>query len=208
MPRTAYVLLSDGASYHPVENYLCVAENDLLNFYPGDTYRDTWAIPASSSSAGSDKGLWFPDDGWAYSNGVGIANPTYARVSDEVAHEPPRDNRNRQTRLRFFAGVEYTFTVDTTDNVLILPSGNELTVGSMISVTSDNALPGGLSAAKLYYVVASSGLRIKVSETSGGAAVDITNAGTGVHTAYARVVIADFKPSEWTSWSNAKPTRF
>ena len=208
MSRNAYVLLSDGASYHPVTNYLAVAENDVLDFYPGDTYRDLFPIPESSAGPSADKGLWFPNDGLAYSNGVGLANQTYARVSDEVAHKAPRDNRNRQTRLRFFAGVEYEFTVDTAADTLILPAGHELDVGTMITLTSTIALPAGLSAGQLYFVIAASALRVKLSTTNGGSAVNITGAGTGTHTAFARVVIADFKPSEWTSWSNAKPSRF
>lgn len=48
---------------------------------------------------------------------------------------------------------------------------------------SGGALPAGLTAATVYYMVPTSGTCFKVSATLGGSVVDLTDTGTGTHTA-------------------------
>jgi hypothetical protein len=212
MSRTAYVTLEDGASYQPVTDYIAVLETDVTPWYSGDTYRDLFGIPSVTASAvnsGAATGVWFPAaDGQVFDASFGASNQVRAHLSDDLTHTAPRDAKQRQTRLRFYAGLEYVFTADAAADVLILPAGMELSIDDVLSVTTDNALPGGLAANTLYYVISASARRIKVSTTMGGAAVNISSAGTGTHTAFARVLIADFKPTTWTCWSNTKPQRF
>jgi hypothetical protein len=77
-----------------------------------------------------------------------------------------------------------TFTAATTD--LITLNSHGLLAGDRVRFTNTGgALPAGLAAATNYFVIAS-GLTanaFKVSATVGGAAVDITDTGTGTHTA-------------------------
>lgn len=76
-----------------------------------------------------------------------------------------------------------TFTAATTDVITLAAHG--LLAGDRLRFTTTGTLPAGLSLATTYYVIAS-GLganTFKVSATLGGAAVDITDTGTGVHTA-------------------------
>lgn len=67
---------------------------------------------------------------------------------------------------------------------LAVPNGDPLPrVGSNVSYTSTGSSPGGLTTARTYFVQAHlSGTEFTVSLTSGGAALTITSAGTGVHT--------------------------
>lgn len=80
------------------------------------------------------------------------------------------------------------FTVNTTTDQIIsagngrpgYTSANNFS-GSIVVFTSTGTLPAGLSAGTDYYIL-DSGPDFQVSLTSGGAAVDITDAGTGTHT--------------------------
>lgn len=84
-----------------------------------------------------------------------------------------------------------TFTADAGTDV-VTASAHGLTNGQRVRLTSTGTLPAGLSAAIAYYVVNKTTNTFQVSLTSGGAAVDITDAGTGTHTftrRYSRVDI-------------------
>lgn len=50
------------------------------------------------------------------------------------------------------------------------------------------SLPAGLSADTDYYVVSASGSTFKLAATRGGAAINITDAGTGTHYVFARLL--------------------
>lgn len=90
-----------------------------------------------------------------------------------------RFQRNSVT-VTYKAGYATSFTADTTD-VLTL-AGRVPVSGEVVRVwNSGGALPGGLAAATDYYMVNVSGQTCKLSLTSGGSAVDITNAGSGLH---------------------------
>lgn len=75
------------------------------------------------------------------------------------------------------------FTVDIATDEIIL-SGHGRYNNSRVLFTTTGTLPAGLSAATIYYCIVTSSSRFKVSLTSGGGAVDITDAGTGVHTCH------------------------
>jgi hypothetical protein len=79
------------------------------------------------------------------------------------------------------AGQTFT-TAFATD--LITSVAHGLIAGDRIRVSTDTTLPAGMAAATNYFVIAS-GLTadaFKVSATSGGATIDITDNGTGVQT--------------------------
>jgi hypothetical protein len=80
-------------------------------------------------------------------------------------------------------GAIDTCTAATTD-LITVASAHGLVEGDRVRFSSTTTLPAGLSPATDYYVIAS-GLTttaLKVSATSGGSAVDITDTGTGTHT--------------------------
>jgi hypothetical protein len=76
----------------------------------------------------------------------------------------------------------FAFTADAASD-LLTTVGHGLAAGDPVRFTTTGALPAGLALATTYYVMAG-GLTadaFKVSATLGGAAVDITDAGTGTH---------------------------
>lgn len=72
------------------------------------------------------------------------------------------------------------FTVDAGTDV-ITSAGHGLSDGDVLLLTTSNALPAGLSAGTPYFVRDKTTDTFKLSATSGGAAIDLTTAGTGVH---------------------------
>jgi len=64
---------------------------------------------------------------------------------------------------------------------IITATAHGLSNGMTLQVTSAGTLPAGLTASTVYYVISSTTNTFKVSLTSGGAAVDITDTGSGTH---------------------------
>lgn len=87
-----------------------------------------------------------------------------------------------------------TFTADASTNTLT-SSGHGLTNGELVNFLSDGTLPGGIGSfddGYFYYVINATTNTFQISETEGGAAVDITSAGSGTHdwyTDYSKIVI-------------------
>lgn len=73
------------------------------------------------------------------------------------------------------------FTVDD-DTDVVESEGHGLANGTRLLVSSSGTLPDGLNAGKIYYVIDAAEDTFKLSETSGGSAVSIEDAGTGTHT--------------------------
>jgi len=72
------------------------------------------------------------------------------------------------------------FTAATNDFITDVAHG--LLNGDVVSFTTTDTLPAGLSLLTNYYVVEKTDDTFKVSLTKGGTAVDITDTGTGTHT--------------------------
>jgi len=76
-----------------------------------------------------------------------------------------------------------TFTAVAATNVITTSAAHGLNIGDRVRVSSATTLPAGLSAATNYFVISvPSTTTLTLSATSGGAVVDITDTGTGVHT--------------------------
>ena len=72
------------------------------------------------------------------------------------------------------------FTVDAGTDFATSPA-HGLSNGDRIMVFSSTTLPAGLSLATVYFVVNKTANTFQLSLTSGGAAIDLTDAGTGTH---------------------------
>lgn len=75
-----------------------------------------------------------------------------------------------------------SFTADAGTDYITF--GNSLAVnGAAITVSTSGGLPGGLAVNTTYYLVNSAGYTAQLSTSLGGAAVNITSSGSGIHTA-------------------------
>lgn len=109
----------------------------------------------------------------------------------------PANDTNRQADLVIPGATVFTAADFANDRLSV--SGKALVDGLNITVSSDTTLPGGLAPATTYYIrdasynATSNITTFKVSATSGGSAIDITDAGTGVHTLRNRAGSADLR---------------
>jgi hypothetical protein len=77
-------------------------------------------------------------------------------------------------------GVTLAFTADAgTDELTATSHG--LANGNAIKFASSGTIPGGLNESSIFWVVNKTANTLQVATTVGGAAVDITSAGSGVH---------------------------
>jgi uncharacterized phiE125 gp8 family phage protein len=105
----------------------------------------------------------------------GSVTPAYSVTWPDTYEHP------NAVSVNFIAGHATPFTVNTTTDTLTAkghPFANNDPVRLM---NSGGALPAGTSDYLDYYAVSVSGDTLKLSLTEGGAAVDITSAGTGTH---------------------------
>ena len=82
-------------------------------------------------------------------------------------------------------GTLFTFTVNTSTEVLTLNATHGIANGSTVKVSSSTTIPAGLAVATTYYVINASGADLKLSATLGGTAINITSAGSGTHNIWA-----------------------
>lgn len=81
--------------------------------------------------------------------------------------------------------VVETVTISSAEPGVISWAGHGLENGTPIVFSTTGALPTGLTAGTTYYVVAAATDSFSVAATVGGAAIDTSSAGSGVHTATA-----------------------
>jgi lysophospholipase L1-like esterase len=78
--------------------------------------------------------------------------------------------------------AEQPFTAtDGTPELVINASGHQFQNGNAVQFTTDNTLPGGLTAGVTHYVINRTDNTFEVSLTSGGPAISYVNPGTGTH---------------------------
>lgn len=102
-------------------------------------------------------------------------NPAYAQSWDS-----PRPQLG-SIEITFTAGYLIPFTVNTTSNVLTFTDYEPTNGDSFRLSNSGGALPAPLAENTTYYVVNASGSTCKLSTSSGGAAVDLVQSGSGLH---------------------------
>lgn len=87
-------------------------------------------------------------------------------------------------------GIVFT-AVAATDVITAVNHG--FSNGDRILVDSAGTLPGGLANQTVYYVISATTNTFKLSTSSGGSAVNITDTGTGVHGAYSQFRVPDMR---------------
>lgn len=169
-------------------------------------------LRASMRNMGAGLFLW---QEWAYSKaasvsrGYGVANGPEqfyvfldSRTPGGDPTNPKRDLIGGRLGMGLIpselpTGEVYTFTADAGTDVLTA-TGHTFENGNGVQLQTDGGtLPAPLEADVLYYVRDVSGDTLKLSETLGGAAIDLTDAGSGTLEIYAvAFVSAGFTSSD------------
>lgn len=117
----------------------------------------------------------------------GLIYPAYGKTWPSTRDMPSA------VTVRFIAGYVTPFTVTDVPNNVITPKGGRTYAnGDVLRLTnSGGALPDPLKVETDYYVVNVSGATFKLALTAGGAAIDLTNGGSGI--SYIGELPADIK---------------
>lgn len=106
--------------------------------------------------------------------------PGAVRLAYSQSWPSIRDIENAVT-VRFRAGHLVPFTAEATSNLCTGYDHPFADTDQVFLSTTDGDLPAGLSTDTPYFVRDVSGNDFKLAATSGGSAIDITDAGTGTH---------------------------
>ena len=88
------------------------------------------------------------------------------------------ERNGRKVTLDDTGGIAFTADAGTDT---ITSAAHGLANADRVFVSSQTTLPGGLSASTVYYVISAAANTFQLAATEGGAAINITTAGTGVH---------------------------
>lgn len=102
-------------------------------------------------------------------------------ADDDQVWPTDRPRPGPAVAVEFVSGFATPFTAVASTDVLTL-SGRSYSVGDAVQVwNSGGALPAPLAELTVYYVVSPSGATLKLAAASGGSALNIADAGTGLH---------------------------
>lgn len=127
---------------------------------------------------------------------AGIAAPTGFLLCDGTAYNIATYNALALVTKNYYGqNTGTTFTADAGTD-FITATSHGLADGDHIFLTNvGGALPAGLSVNTSYYVRDKTTNTFKVTATVGGAAVDITGAGTGTHSFHTQFKVPDLRSS-------------
>jgi len=134
-----------------------------------------------------------PPSGWLEEDGGTYSMSTYEDLFDVFL-----DAYGQNT------GVTFT-TAHATD--IMTSASHLLTDGLIVTLTnSGGALPSGLSAGTKYFVISASTNTFQLSATSGGAAIDYSDDGTGTHSFHTQFKVPDMRGEFVRGWDNGAGT--
>ena len=154
-----------------------ITKSNIFSAVPVVGLTDTITIPTIEQSVGKANITLISDIFTAE------AVPTNARI---VLFEEDIDSITLNTDLKVFATRDagQTFITDfATDDKLDITSHGFSNDDRIMVTSSSQDLPAGLDSATVYYVINATTNDFELSLTSSGSAVDITDNGTGTHTA-------------------------
>lgn len=119
-------------------------------------------------------------DRWIACDGAVFDMDTYPDLADLIKNTFGQD-----------AGQ--SITADATTDVITAVAHGLINGSRVVFVNSGGGLPGGISASTIYFIITATADTFQISATSGGAAVNITTAGTGTNTVHNQVKVPDFR---------------
>lgn len=109
-----------------------------------------------------------------------------ARVPGRTGTMVGTDYREERTSLDAEADLPttdaFTFTANATTDVLTLSAAHRYKLDSRVELLTTTTLPAPLATDTTYYVRDVTSTTLKLAATEGGAAINLTDAGTGTHT--------------------------
>lgn len=142
----------------------------------------------------------------AFIEDTGATSPTIA-VPDEMSpSQTLRDRSYTMSYLTFYGAAAAGITAVRNVNALDVATGHGLYNGQLVTVTTTSALPSGLTADTLYYIVSRAATSVSLALTAGGSAITLSSAGTGVHKVVPFALAGEFARNLNPRWSNSPAT--
>jgi microcystin-dependent protein len=162
-------------------------------------YASVWAALTPLQGGGVPVGTMWPyfgltaPDKWLLCDGGFVSMGTYGDLLDLLIDSTTADGGTVGTRFGYNAATAVTFTVDVATDKL-LAAGHNLQNNTVVMLdNSGGALPAELGTNTKYYVVNADVNDFELATTQGGAAIDLTDAGTGTHSAYLEFAVPDLR---------------
>lgn len=135
----------------------------------------------------------------AYSNPTGT---TIAIPDEMTSGQALRDRTYTMSYLTFYGAAATAIAATGGTNQFTVPIGHGLNNGQLVTLTTTNALPSGLTADTLYYIVSRAATTVSLALTPGGSAITHSGAGTGTHKIVPFTEVGSFARNLNPRWSN------
>jgi len=211
MSQTAYVTKDGSQRVYVVDYEIGPVFIDLadikLSWYR-NSFRPqpigaTWGATASVQVGEGQSGQF---DGGSYVNDNSPTSPIIA-VPDEMQASPvpPRTLQHDKTFMVFYGTAASGIAATGGTNQFTVPTGHGLRNGQLVTLTTSNTLPSGLTTETLYYIVSRAATTVSFALTPGGSAITHSGAGTGTHAVVPFKISGFFAMADNPEMSNNRP---
>jgi len=187
MSQTAYVTKDGSQRVYVVDYEIGPVFMDLADiklswyrnsFRPqpiGATFGASYAVQVGEGQSGQY-------DGGAYVSS-NAATAVVIAVPDEMQTSPvpPRTLQHDKTFMVFYGTAAPGIAATGGTNLFTVATGHGLRNGQLVTLTTSNTLPSGLTTETLYYIVSRAATTVSFALTPGGIAISHSGAGTGTH---------------------------
>ena len=132
------------------------------------------------------------------------AAPTLATPDEMLPAQAPRPLTMTITHLVFYGDADTAIAATGGTNLFTVATGHGLNNGQLVTLTTTNTLPSGLTANTLYYIVSRTATTVSFALTPGGSAITHSGAGTGTHQIVPYIKTGFFSMMNNPEFSNGK----
>ena len=135
---------------------------------------------------------------------TGVTNFDLVVPDEMLPSQAPRALTMTITHLVFYGEAATAIAATGGTNQFTVPTGHGLNNGQLVTLTTTNALPSGLTADTLYYIVSRAATTVSLALTPGGSAITHSGAGTGTHKIVPYTKVGFFSMLNNPEFSNGK----
>jgi hypothetical protein len=211
MSQTAYVTKDGSQRVYVVDYEIGPVFIDLAdiklswyrNSFRPQPIGGTWTANVNLQIGEGQSGQF---DGGTYVNDSAASAPIIA-VPDEMQTSPvpPRTLQHDKTFMVFYGAAATGIAATGGTNQFTVATGHGLRNGELVTLTTTNTLPSGLTTETLYYIVSRAATTVSFALTPGGSAISHSGAGTGTHAVVPFKISGFFAMADNPEMSNNRP---
>ncbi len=136
----------------------------------------------------------------------GASAPVIAVPDEMDSTQALRDKEYTMSYLTFYGEAGTGITGTRSSNTFTVATGHGLYNGQLVTLTTSNTLPAGVTTDTLYYIVGRTATSVSLALTAGGSVITLSDAGTGTHKIVPFTIAAEFPRNLNPRWSNTAAT--